>query len=162
MASSSTSLPDSFSLEVSVRGSLRQSPDRPTSSPFSSLVDYFVGQEWRDDAACLDIPSDFFFPDRGVPGDEIRDVCFPCPVRLDCLEDSVRTMPKFGWAGGHPKEGRTEVRKLMADGYTLELADAIVLSDSLSRVRQRKKVEQGRRFDLDVGDVVLGEHVLAS
>lgn len=167
MAAPSSSLPDHSSLSMSSHGSVKASvphdPERPLTSPLFSLASYFVGQEWRDSAACFDVPTDFFFPPRGEPGDEIRDLCFSCPVRLECLDDSVRTMPKFGWRGGHPKEGRTQIRRIMEqDKLDLETADAIVLGDALERVRQRKKQEKGRRFDLGIGDVVLGEHVLAS
>lgn len=166
MASASVTLPDQGTLSTtphgSIKGSVPHDQNRPLTSPLLQLAIYFVGQEWRDYAACRDTPTDLFFPERGIPGEKIRDLCFSCPVRLDCLQDSVDTMPKFGWAGGHPKEGRTQVRALMREGLDLETADAMVLGDALEKVRQRKKDEKARRFDKEMGAPVIGEHSLVA
>lgn len=166
MASASVTLPDeldsTFNLHLR-QGSIKQSPDQLNARDAPGLAIYFIGQDWRDEAACLGTPTDMFFPPRGEPGEQIRDICFSCPVRLECLQDSVDSMPKFGWRGGHPKEGRVKIRRLMlVEGMDLETADAITLSDALEKVRQRRKDEKTRRFDRQMGEVILGEHVLAS
>lgn len=162
VASSSVALPDQTALTISRHGTVRQVAAPSHTPDPAALLGFFVGQEWRNQAACLGVPTDLFFPERGIPGERIRDLCFSCPVRLDCLEDSVTAMPKFGWAGGHPKEGRTRIRELLAQGYDLETADAITLSDSLEKVRQRKKAEKTRRYDRTMGEPILGEVTLAS
>ena len=162
MASASVTLPDQTSVSINRRGVIPQAADRPNARDGFSLDLYFMGQEWRYSAACRDVPTELFFPDRGIPGEKIRDLCFSCPVRLECLEDSVDVMPKYGWVGGHPKEGRTKVRKLMREGYDLETADALVLADALEKVRQRRKDEKVRRFDREMGEPIIGEHVLVA
>jgi len=129
-------------------GTIPQAPDRVTlsSRPDLSLYDWF--QPWRSKALCaemgLDNP-DAFFPPRGgsgaeTPGEDIRAMCFQCPVRLDCLAYSVEVMPKFGWFGGHPEDGRKKIRRLMRRGVELESADAIVLTKSLIKMRRGRQL----------------------
>lgn len=94
---------------------------------------------WRDDAACLDADPDLFFPGRGgagvyrkglknygesVIGREIRDLCFSCPVRLECLNyGALVWMPRMGWWGGHPHSERQRIRNLVIEqGWTVEAA----------------------------------------
>lgn len=161
MAASSAQLPESPS-EFSPHwfgGTISVSPDSPNLKASADLSIYFLQQEWRNHSLCNDpdeSPPDFF-PERGVPGEDIRDFCFMCPVRLQCLDYSVQTMPKFGWFGGHPEEGRRSVRRLVRKGSDLETADAVVLADALAKIRQRKKAEQGRKYDIYLGDEVAGE-----
>lgn len=163
MASASVSLPDQTTLSATRSGTLKLSADRPIPTPQPpNLLAYFAGQKWRNKAICIDIPHFVFFPERGVTGEQVRDICFSCPVRLECLQDSVDAMPKFGWQGGHPKEGRTKIRRLLNLGYDLETADAVVLSDALGKVRQRKKEEKSRWFDQAIGEPIIGEHELVA
>lgn len=126
---------DSFTPR-SFHGPIPQAPDRVASTVTAPDYEiYFWDQLWRNEAACIDLPSDIFFPERGMLGENIRDICFSCPVRLDCLDYSVYSMPKFGWFGGHPESGRKKVRRLMRNGYDLETADAVVLGEALSKIR---------------------------
>lgn len=111
-----------------------------TSRPDLTLYDW-ADQPWREEASCNGVDPMLFFPERGQPGEEIRELCFQCPVRLDCLAYSVETMPKFGWYGGHPEDGRKQVRRLMRanPGLTIDRADSIVLLDSIRRMNRKKK-----------------------
>lgn len=111
---------------------------------------YFLGQEWRNDAACATVDTDLFFPERGIPGEKIRDLCFSCPVRLDCLEFSVTSMPKFGWFGGHPENGRRAVKRLVEGGVPLETADAIVLTTALKKMRKKTSPQLSSRELVEV------------
>ena len=121
---------------------MHQAPDRLSAISRPDLTLYtWEDQPWRQDAACIDVDPMLFFPERGQPGEEIRELCFRCPVRLDCLDYSVMTMPKFGWYGGHPEEGRKRVRAIMRSNPTLTIdrADAMVLLDSIQRMNRKRK-----------------------
>ena len=66
-----------------------------------------LGDAWRERAACLDTPSDLFFPDaRGrtvakaiAPAQRI---CARCPVRAECYDYGVATNAPTGVWGGQP------------------------------------------------------------
>lgn len=58
--------------------------------------------EWMDDANCLTVGVEVFFPDQGV-AHEIRrakQVCDACPVVQDCLEYALRERIGDGIFGG--------------------------------------------------------------
>jgi len=115
--------------------------DWSTSSSRPDLTVYnFDDQEWRLSAACRGLPTDLFFPPSGVSGEPIRDVCFSCPVRLDCLEYALVAEEPAGWFGGHPFYARQRILKLLATHrqMDLETADAIVIKESLVRMRNRR------------------------
>lgn len=105
----------------------------------------FEGQTWRNNAACLTAPTDLFFPERGTPGEAVRDLCFQCPVRMDCLDYSVTTMQPAGWFGGHPLSGRKRIRGLLKRGVSLDRADAVALKEALTRMDRRKVNRENKR-----------------
>ena len=41
---------------------------------------------WQDQANCLGVDPDLFFPERGASTREAKEVCRGWVVRLDCLE----------------------------------------------------------------------------
>src|SRR5690606_28754178 len=55
---------------------------------------------WRNNAACLGVDSNVFFPGRGAKGTEAKQICGGCPVREECLEYALRTRPVYGIWGG--------------------------------------------------------------
>lgn len=145
MASSSTALPDDdFLSSHRYSGPIPQAPDSLTVTSRPDLTIYsWADEPWREQASCLNVNSDLFFPPRGIPGENIREICFQCPVRIPCLDYSVRIMPKFGWFGGHPEDGRRKIKRLLHRNPLMEIetADAIVLRDSLARMNRSKKKE---------------------
>lgn len=72
---------------------------------------------WERDAACVDKPTEWFFPDRegrGTGGqyDKGRAVCADCPVRVECLNDALSKAEGYGLRGGlTPRERGTYRRR---------------------------------------------------
>lgn len=55
---------------------------------------------WQSRAACIGHDSDLWFPERGASIDEARDICWSCPVRLDCLQYALDHREIHGVWGG--------------------------------------------------------------
>lgn len=67
---------------------------------------------WRDDAACLGMDPDLFFPPPGWYGaEEAKAICQGCPVRAECLDYAVTTVQKYGIWGGTNEQERQQIRK---------------------------------------------------
>lgn len=81
---------------------------------------------WRDYAACIGVPTEFYFVDtKGSDGGSetrmARRICTSCPVRRQCLdaalyaERNVSEKLRFGIRGGLPPRKRAELwRELQA------------------------------------------------
>lgn len=76
---------------------------------------------WQKDAACIGLPTDWFFPERGgnVRGPDsgtaqARAVCRRCPVRARCAEYAMtEPVERIGlWGGMTPVERGHRVRRL--------------------------------------------------
>ena len=64
-------------------------------------------KSWQDQANCLGVDPDLFFPERGASTREAKEVCRGCVVRLDCLEYALANGEKFGiWGGLSERERR--------------------------------------------------------
>ena len=50
------------------------------------LRDLFAPPEWMQDALCREVDLDVFFPDRGQPSTQAREICARCFVTDECLE----------------------------------------------------------------------------
>ena len=66
-----------------------------------------TGPGWRQDAACLGLDTELFFPvdDRAASVEPPRRVCRGCPVRATCLADVLATEDparRFGIRRHHP------------------------------------------------------------
>jgi hypothetical protein len=72
------------------------------------------GSSWRDDAACLDHPAEWFTGPH-EPGDTQRaiDVCTTCPVKQPCLETalSIEVSSDLGIRGGTTPATRRRMRR---------------------------------------------------
>ena len=67
---------------------------------------------WRDDAACLGMDPDLFFPPPGWYGaEEAKAICQGCPVRAECLEYALQTRPVYGIWGGLNHNERWDVAR---------------------------------------------------
>ena len=71
-------------------------------------------RSWQDEANCLGVDPDLFFPERGASTREAKEVCRGCVVRLDCLEYALSNGEKFGIWGGLSERERRRIRRQRA------------------------------------------------
>ena len=76
-------------------------------------------QDWQDQANCLGVDPDLFFPERGASTREAKEVCRGCVVRLDCLEYALANGEKFGIWGGLSERERRRLRRQRDLAYEL-------------------------------------------
>lgn len=70
-----------------------------------------VDQSWTARAACAEQDPDDLFV-RGAAQRQAREVCFACPVRLECLVDALDNRIQFGvWGGLTERERRALLRR---------------------------------------------------
>lgn len=81
----------------------------------SAAVDVELSYEyWQNEANCLGVDPDLFFPDRGTSTREAKEICRGCVVRLDCLEYALTNGEKFGIWGGLSERERRRLRRQRA------------------------------------------------
>ncbi len=68
-------------------------------------------QEWHQEANCLGVDPDLFFPERGASTREAKEVCRGCVVRESCLEYALANGEKFGIWGGMSERERRRIRR---------------------------------------------------
>ena len=71
-------------------------------------------ENWQDDANCLGVDPDLFFPERGASTREAKEVCRGCIVRDQCLEFALQNGEKFGIWGGLSERERRRIRRQRA------------------------------------------------
>ena len=71
-------------------------------------------RSWQDEANCLGVDPDLFFPERGASTREAKEVCRGCVVREDCLEYALANGEKFGIWGGMSERERRRIRRQRA------------------------------------------------
>ena len=69
---------------------------------------------WQDQANCLGVDPDLFFPERGASTREAKEVCRGCEVRQQCLEYALANGEKFGIWGGLSERERRRLRRQRA------------------------------------------------
>lgn len=69
---------------------------------------------WQDEANCLGVDPDLFFPERGASTREAKEVCRGCVVRDECLEYALANGEKFGIWGGMSERERRRIRRQRA------------------------------------------------
>lgn len=80
----------------------------------------YEDQTWAVQAACSGADPDSLFV-RGAAQRQVRQVCFSCPVRLECLADALDSNTTFGvWGGLTERERRALLRRFPneRDWYT--------------------------------------------
>jgi len=77
-------------------------------------VDASPVQRWQENANCLGVDPDLFFPERGASTREAKGVCAGCEVRLECLEYALGNGEKFGIWGGLSERERRRLRRQRA------------------------------------------------
>jgi len=70
--------------------------------------------QWQDEANCLGVDPDLFFPERGASTREAKEVCRACAVRSECLEFALANGEKFGIWGGLSERERRRIRRQRA------------------------------------------------
>lgn len=68
-------------------------------------------RHWQDEANCMGVDPDLFFPERGASTREAKAVCRSCEVRVDCLDYALANGEKFGIWGGHSERERRRLRR---------------------------------------------------
>ncbi len=71
-------------------------------------------RRWQENANCLGVDPDLFFPERGASTREAKSVCRGCEVRIECLEYTLAHGEKFGIWGGLSERERRRVRRQRA------------------------------------------------
>lgn len=66
---------------------------------------------WQEQANCLGVEPDLFFPERGASTREAREVCRGCVVREQCLAYALRHSEKYGIWGGLSERERRRIRR---------------------------------------------------
>lgn len=86
-----------------------------------SLEDLLGRPSWHQLAACRGMGPHLFFPSRGEPTAEAREICAGCVVRSDCLTEAMSESDVLQgvWAGTSQRQ-RREARKERGYG-TVEL-----------------------------------------
>jgi len=74
-------------------------------------------EDWRERAACADVPTDVFFPLVEDPREEVvaLAVCSICPVREECLAFALATNQTEGVWGGMTADERRRLRRRIRD-----------------------------------------------
>ena len=69
--------------------------------------------DWADEARCLGVDPDLFFPERGEThaGLKAKAVCSACPVREPCLGYAMTYAEKHGVWGGLSERERRALRR---------------------------------------------------
>lgn len=92
-------------------------------------------RSWVANAACRDVPTALFFPERGENAPEAKGICRSCPVRCECREYALANGEKFGIWGGMSERERRRVRRLRPRvTVRVELANARRREDERWRV----------------------------
>src|SRR5690625_8021023 len=68
----------------------------------------YEDQTWAARAACRQIEPDELFV-RGAAQRAARELCFRCPVRMECLADALDAHVSFGVCGGLTERARRAV-----------------------------------------------------
>jgi hypothetical protein len=74
--------------------------------------------DWRDDAACAGVDSDDWFPHstNTTAIHAIKQVCFGCPVMIDCAQYALTTRQDIGvWGGLSESQRNTFLTKHRAE-----------------------------------------------
>ena len=67
---------------------------------------------WRERAACVGAPIEWFFPPKGHPvAKEAKTLCRICPVSSECLDAALAVGDQFGWWAGRSERERGRIRR---------------------------------------------------
>lgn len=75
---------------------------------YSGLTEAF---EWTEDALCVQIDPELFFPEKGGSTREAKRVCMSCDARSACLDYALANDERFGIWGGLSERERRKLKK---------------------------------------------------
>lgn len=97
------------------RRELWLAPAETSDSPESlwELLDLGVPEatEWMRHGLCAQTDPEVFFPGKGTPNREAKQVCAECPVRAACLEYALEKRLDYGVWGGMSAKERIVLRR---------------------------------------------------
>jgi WhiB family redox-sensing transcriptional regulator len=96
------------------RATMAGGPTNMTQRYDDTLQPAELEENWQDDANCLGVDPDLFFPERGASTREAKEVCRGCVVREQCLEFALQNGEKFGIWGGLSERERRRIRRQRA------------------------------------------------
>jgi WhiB family redox-sensing transcriptional regulator len=96
------------------RATMAGGPNHMTNTYDDMLQPAELEENWQDDANCLGVDPDLFFPERGASTREAKEVCRGCVVREQCLEFALQNGEKFGIWGGLSERERRRIRRQRA------------------------------------------------
>jgi len=67
-------------------------------------------EPWRNEALCIGMTPNLFFPERGDDSDTARALCADCPSRHPCAEWGI-AHEHFGIWGGLSERERRKIRR---------------------------------------------------
>lgn len=67
---------------------------------------------WHTQAACRTLNPNIFYPERGTPTGEAKQVCADCPVQPACLMFALDHHEMFGIWGGKSERQRRDLRRV--------------------------------------------------
>lgn len=103
--------------------------------------------EWREEAVCTETDPELFFPSSSSGSSrKVKEVCFSCPVREQCLQFALDNGERFGiWGGLSEMERRAlkvptvgSLRRDRVDPVLVQRAVAMVDSGTPTRVAARE------------------------
>lgn len=68
-------------------------------------------RHWQDEANCLGVDPDLFYPERGQSTAPAKAVCRGCMVREECLAYALSNGEKFGIWGALSERERRRIRR---------------------------------------------------
>lgn len=72
---------------------------------------------FRDRAACKDSDPSLFFLERGQSTLPAKQICYSCPVQVECLEYVMSIPgPSVGVWGGYSEDERRRLKRLRKEG----------------------------------------------
>lgn len=73
--------------------------------------------DWRESAACNNMPVEWFFPEQGANINRgAVAACSSCPVFDSCRDFSIETKQEFGYWAGLSEQSRKQVLKTATHG----------------------------------------------
>lgn len=81
----------------------------------SDLEDMASATSWMDWGSCIEVDPELFFPEKGESPRQAKEICFGCPVRLECLEYALQTDVTGVWGGTTERQrGRLRAQNAQA------------------------------------------------
>lgn len=102
-------------------------------------------EEWTLRAACAQRSPDELFV-QGAAQRQAREVCFDCPVRLECLVDALDNRIQYGvWGGMTERERRALLRRAPAVESWRSTLDGVDRDEITEEIGRRWPAPRPRR-----------------